>query len=79
MALPTGSTGAPPSGPTKSGSPQTTSLAPTSTIGKFTQGWYMFGAITAGILLGGTPIAPVIAGILTLSLVYQTSLLLQHK
>lgn len=44
-----------------------------------TSGWYMFVGITAGIMLGGTRVGPVVFGILTLALIYQTGLMLEGK
>ena len=54
-------------------------LAQTSKTNLNTSGWYMFAAISGGILLGGTPVAPLVLGILTIALIYQTGLALEGK
>ena len=50
-----------------------------STGFKATQGWYITGAIVVSTLLATTPVAPFLLGILGIALIYQTSMLLQHK
>lgn len=64
-------------GVTASGS--TSGFLNSLTAGKLTSGWYVFIAITGGVMLGGTPLAPVVFGVLSLALIYQTSLLLEGK
>ena len=46
---------------------------------KFTSGWYVAAGITGAIILGGTPLAPVAAGLLTLALIYNLNQLVQGK
>ena len=47
---------------------------------KFTEGWYLFAGIAVAIGLSNVPaVAPFAAGILTLGLIYQTSMLLEGK
>lgn len=43
------------------------------------EGWYLLGAVVAGIAVANTPAGPVAFGILTLALIYQTSKLLEGK
>ena len=66
-----------PGGPTNNQSTTGVTASKISSINS--QGWYIFGAITAGIVLGNTAAGPVVFGILTLALLYQTSLLLEGK
>lgn len=65
-----------------SGTNNISALSPTPTSPstfKLTDGWYVFIACTGGIVLANTRFGPVAFGILSLALLYQTSLLLQGK
>ena len=44
-----------------------------------TSGWWVFIGMTGGVLLSGTSLAPIVLGIMSVALIYQTSLLLQRK
>jgi hypothetical protein len=44
-----------------------------------TAGWYITGAIVVGVALANTQAGVFVLGILGLALIYQFSLLLQHK
>lgn len=56
-----------------------TNLSNSTSTGLKTQGWYLAAAIGVSIALGNTPVGPLCFGVLTVALIYQTSLLLQHK
>jgi len=67
------------------GSGQTQSTTSTSSVslpkstGFNSQGWYIFGGVAVGTMLGNTRAAPFIFGILTIALLYQTRLMLEGK
>lgn len=58
---------------------QPTSTAPQTGAFNLTDGWYIAGSVLATILLSGTQLAPVAAGIMTVALIYQLQNLLQGK
>lgn len=44
-----------------------------------TSGWWVVVGMTGAILLSGTAVAPIALGIMSIALIYQTSLLLQKR
>ena len=76
--LATGSAG---SGSGISGIKSTTDPSTSTSDPKFvwTDGWYVALACGAGVLTANTRIGPLVFGVLSIALIYQTSLLLQGK
>lgn len=58
-------------------------MSASTTAKKFvpnTQGWYITGGIVVSVMLANVPVVgPLALGVLSLALLYQFSLLLQHK
>ena len=59
--------------PIKTGAPAT------QTNFQMTDGWYMVIACTTGVVTANTRVGPLVFGVLTLALIYQLTLLIQHK
>ncbi len=58
---------------------KSSSSMPVTHTFKMTDGWYVFIACIGGVLVADTRVGPVVAGILTIALIYQTNLLIQGK
>lgn len=65
----------------KSTTDPSTSTSTAASDPKFvwTDGWYVALACGAGVLTANTRIGPLVFGVLSIALIYQTSLLLQGK
>jgi hypothetical protein len=63
---------------TNNNTPNKAPVDPQSTF-VLTDGWYVFLAVVLGILTANTRVGPITAGILTIGLIYQSTLLLEGK